>query len=131
MRSTIWPITRIVLGVGLMGAASLAFLDQGSILIRQSSLADANGGASIVLAGPLAGNGNGNDNASTPPRSRTTERTPTPTTTPTRTTAGVSGAGQQGQQPLPPPAPVAQGECQFVRGFADLHRILNGRDGTC
>ena len=58
---------------------------------------------------------------------------PVPTITP------LSIPGLIGTPVLPPsaqvqpprPAPVVGGPCEFVRGFADLHRTLNGRDGTC
>jgi hypothetical protein len=49
----------------------------------------------------------------------------TPTPKPTPKPAAPAAA------PPAPAAPAAQGPCQFVLGFADLHRILNGRDGTC
>ena len=127
MQSAIWLITRVVVAVGLMSVASLVFLGQGSMLIRQGSLESPNGMASVVLAGPLAGNANDNGSSSSSSDNISTTSSAPATATPTRT-PGTTGAAAP---PPPPPPPASQGECQFVRGFADFHRTLSGRDGTC
>lgn len=79
------------------------------------------------------GDNSGGDNSS----SSSSKKTPTPIATATSAPAAVRtpGAGRAGQAapagPAAPSAPTTGGPCQFVRGFADLNRILNGRNGNC
>ena len=45
--------------------------------------------------------------------------------------AALVAATFVGTSALDPPGAAAQPGCQFILGFADFHRALAGRDGTC
>jgi hypothetical protein len=140
----------LILAVALLGAIGLGIADRGSKRVAT--------GQAAVVAAPLADNGgfdNGGDNGSGDNGGGDNggfdngsydngsydngsydngggfdNDGASPTDTP-RATATRTPTGSAPQPPPPPPPSTAQGPCQFVLGFADLHRILAGRDGNC
>ena len=105
---------RALTAVVIVIAASAAFIGQGAYLIQQNSTYsgdDPLAAYAFVLAQSGNDNSSGGGGSSSPPP-------PPPPPAP----------------PPPPPQPVQPaptGPCTFVLGFAELHRTLSGKDGTC
>ena len=129
----------LILAVGLLAAMGFGLFTQVGQMGRQAR--------SIITAAPVAAdNSSSSDNSSSDNSSSdnsgssdngscsdnsssvttiviVSTPTPQPTPKPAAPTPAPAAAA--------PAAPAAQGPCQFVLGFADLHRILSGKDGTC
>jgi hypothetical protein len=118
----------LILAVGLLAAMGFGLFTQVGQMGRQAR--------SIITAAPVAAdNSSSSDNSSSDNGSCSDNSssvttivivstpTPQPTPKPAAPTPAPAAAA--------PAAPAAQGPCQFVLGFADLHRILSGKDGTC
>jgi hypothetical protein len=111
---------RALTAVIAMTAVSAAFIGQGTYLIQQNGSTSPNT-ALDVYAAMLAKSGNDNSVSSS---------SKSPTATPQPAAPAPRPAPQPAPQPAPVP-PAASGPCTFLLGFADLHRTLSGKDGTC